>query len=118
MIFRKCSNGISDSKLQGECFRDSLSGLGFGKLVEHVGDLTLEDLRSERELKVFETLERKVDNSSFCSTNTSILNLLVSTPQKLKRSVGQNEAIAEGMHKNLTADSRLHLKNCGRKTLI
>lgn len=99
MIFRKCSNRFCNSKLQDKSFRDNLSGLGFGKLVELAGDLTLEDLRSERELKVFETLERKVDNSSFCSTNTSVLNLLVSTPQKLKRSVGQNEAIVEGMHK-------------------
>jgi len=85
--------------LQDKGFRDNLSGLGFGKLIELAGDLTLEDLRSERELKVFETLEQKVDNSSFCSTNTSVLNLLVSTPQKLKRSVGQNEPIIEGMHR-------------------
>jgi len=47
------------------------------------GDLTLYEQKMERELRNFEILEKKVENSSFCSTNTSVTNLLASTPQKL-----------------------------------
>ncbi|XP_030753170.1 centromere protein J isoform X2 [Sitophilus oryzae] len=46
------------------------------------GEHILEEQKSERELKNFEMLEQKVENSSFCSTNTSVMNLLASTPQK------------------------------------
>ncbi|KAL1501309.1 hypothetical protein ABEB36_006653 [Hypothenemus hampei] len=52
-------------------------------------DVSLETQRMERDLKIFETLEKKVDNSSFCSTNTSIVELMTSagasTPQKNKK---------------------------------
>ncbi|XP_076254760.1 spindle assembly abnormal 4 isoform X2 [Rhynchophorus ferrugineus] len=46
------------------------------------GNYTLEEQKLERELKNFEALEKRVENSSFCSTNTSIVNLLASTPRR------------------------------------
>lgn len=36
----------------------------------------------ETELKIFEALERRTEQSGFCSTNTSIIQLLASTPSK------------------------------------
>ncbi|XP_017786938.1 PREDICTED: RING finger protein PFF0165c [Nicrophorus vespilloides] len=38
----------------------------------------------EKELHIFEELEQKVQNSSFCSTNSSVLQLLSSTPNKIE----------------------------------
>ncbi|XP_060534382.1 centromere protein J isoform X2 [Cylas formicarius] len=60
---------------------------------------------SERELRLFEVLEKRADHASFSSTNTSILNLLSSTPH---RSVKQETASTEpnephffGLHQKL-----------------
>lgn len=38
--------------------------------------------KMERELRIFEELEKKVERNSFCSANSSVAILLASTPQK------------------------------------
>ncbi|KAK5638021.1 hypothetical protein RI129_012316 [Pyrocoelia pectoralis] len=54
---------------------------------------------TDRELRVFEVLEERATHNSFSSTNTSIINLLASTPQKLsiinETSCNENDAINE-----------------------
>ncbi|KAI4454568.1 t complex protein 10 [Holotrichia oblita] len=45
---------------------------------------TLYERQLEKELLIFEALEEKAMNSSFCSTNSSILHILSSTPNKIK----------------------------------
>lgn len=46
---------------------------------------TLYERAIEKELQIFEDLERRAMNSSFCSTNSSIVRLLASTPQKCEK---------------------------------
>lgn len=60
---------------------------------------------SEKELLIFEALERKTVNSSFCSTNSSIVRLLSSTPQSenSKQKMQQNF----GSVSDVTDDSEL-----------
>ncbi|KAL3270931.1 hypothetical protein HHI36_021437 [Cryptolaemus montrouzieri] len=45
-------------------------------------DQSLYEKALETELMIFEALERRAEQSSFCSTNTSIIQLLASTPSK------------------------------------
>ncbi|CAG9772187.1 unnamed protein product [Ceutorhynchus assimilis] len=66
------------------------------QLPQAMGDLTLEEIKMQRDLRTFEILEKKTNSSSFCSTNTSIVNLLASTPQKLPRNkIFQEEQIMD-----------------------
>lgn len=46
---------------------------------------TLYERQLEKELLIFEALEEKAMNSSFCSTSSSILHILSSTPNKIKQ---------------------------------
>ncbi|XP_044261313.1 centromere protein J [Tribolium madens] len=46
------------------------------------GEQTLYEKALEKELRIFEALEEKAENSSFCSTNSSVLRILSSTPSK------------------------------------
>lgn len=50
--------------------------------ITSAGDQTLYERANENELRIFETLEERALDSSFCSTNSSIIRLLESTPQK------------------------------------
>ncbi|XP_045467351.1 protein MLP1 [Harmonia axyridis] len=43
---------------------------------------SLHERALETELRIFEALERRTEQSGFCSTNTSIIQLLASTPSK------------------------------------
>ncbi|GJQ78076.1 hypothetical protein Trydic_g2418 [Trypoxylus dichotomus] len=45
---------------------------------------SLYEQQLERELLIFEALEEKAMNSSFCSTSSSVLHIMSSTPSKLK----------------------------------
>ncbi|XP_056633622.1 cytadherence high molecular weight protein 2 isoform X2 [Diorhabda sublineata] len=46
--------------------------------------------QSEEELHIFETLEKKINHSSFVSTNTSVIRLLASTPNSVHTSPQKN----------------------------
>ncbi|KAH1011447.1 centromere protein J [Dendroctonus ponderosae] len=83
-----------------------LSGLNAPKTDKPLGEFTLEERKMEKELKIFETLEAKVGNSSFCSTNTSIANLLASTstPQKTQLWLGDEENIQNALTEDESLD--------------
>ncbi|KAH0817913.1 hypothetical protein GEV33_004878 [Tenebrio molitor] len=49
-----------------------------------VSEQTLYEKALEKELLIFEALEQKAENSSFCSTNSSVMRILSSTPSKIK----------------------------------
>lgn len=68
-----------------------------------------DDQSVESDLRVFEALEERVEHSSFSSTNSSIMRLLSSTPNKVKKlpsggsilnepKVMENERIPSGYH--------------------
>ncbi|XP_065159120.1 centromere protein J [Atheta coriaria] len=60
------------------------------------GDLTTYENALAKELRVFEQLEEKAMNSSFCSTNSSVMELLASTPNRItKGKVPSFETIQE-----------------------
>ncbi|CAH0548730.1 unnamed protein product [Brassicogethes aeneus] len=44
-----------------------------------------------QDLQIFEALEKRADNSSFCSTNSSVLRILSSTPRSLKSTKNKEE---------------------------
>lgn len=78
-------------------FRDNFKDAENANSNKKLGDLTLEQLKMEKELKIFEALEQKVNNSSFSSTNTSVCNMLISTPQKIDKGLPKNKIIVEGI---------------------
>lgn len=78
-------------------FRDNIKDVENPNFNKKLGDLTLEQLKMEKELKIFEALEQKVNNSSFSSTNTSVVNMLISTPQKIDKGLAKNKIIVEGI---------------------
>jgi hypothetical protein len=49
-----------------------------------ISEQTLYEKALEKELLIFEALEQKAENSSFCSTNSSVMRILSSTPSKIK----------------------------------
>ncbi|XP_050315057.1 uncharacterized protein LOC126749411 isoform X2 [Anthonomus grandis grandis] len=96
---------------------DRISDLVTTKPPHSAGDYTLEEIKSERELKAFEILEKKVDNSSFCSTNTSVLNLLASTPRKPDKTIEESiEEIQEVFPKNMQDTIQTKLQEVAQKT--
>ncbi|XP_050315958.1 cingulin-like protein 1 isoform X1 [Anthonomus grandis grandis] len=96
---------------------DRISDLVTTKPPHSAGDYTLEEIKSERELKAFEILEKKVDNSSFCSTNTSVLNLLASTPRKPEKAIeGSIEEIQEVFPKDMQETIQTKLQEVAQKT--
>ncbi|RZC40426.1 centromere protein J [Asbolus verrucosus] len=48
---------------------------------------TLYEKALEKELLIFEALEQKAENSSFCSTNSSVVRILSSTPTKIRKEI-------------------------------
>lgn len=58
-----------------------------------------------KELLIFETLEKRAMNSSFSSTNSSIVRMLSSTPQKVSPKKQFKPVIVEEFTENQTADS-------------
>lgn len=51
---------------------------------QELGEQTLYEKALEKELRIFEALEERAENSSFCSTNSSVLRILSSTPSKIR----------------------------------
>ncbi|XP_066144324.1 centromere protein J isoform X2 [Euwallacea fornicatus] len=72
---------------------DNLTEIKNHKIIPQINDFTLEELRLEKELKLFEALEEKANNSSFCSTNASVMKLLASTPQKKKLVIDEAQEV-------------------------
>lgn len=71
-----------------------------GKTVEKISsDQTLYEQQLERELLIFEALEEKAMNSSFCSTNSSVMHILSSTPSKLRNRSGTKHLIQDKYEK-------------------
>ncbi|XP_019871796.2 centromere protein J isoform X2 [Aethina tumida] len=50
--------------------------------IQSLSPISYNSDREESELRKFECLERKMENSSFCSTDSSVLRILSSTPHK------------------------------------
>nr|XP_022901033.1 centromere protein J [Onthophagus taurus] len=64
-----------------------------------------ETLLNERELLIFEALEEKILNSSFSSTNSSILKILSSTPNKLKSLKNERDDKIDQFEKEIIEES-------------
>ncbi|KAG5873456.1 hypothetical protein JTB14_007223 [Gonioctena quinquepunctata] len=63
---------------------------------------------TDKELHIFEALEERAENSSFSSTNSSIIRLLSSTPNKVRKSPTKSPIIEEKIEElKHDIDSRL-----------
>ncbi|EFA05098.1 centromere protein J [Tribolium castaneum] len=71
------------------------------------GEQTLYEKALEKELRIFEALEEKAENSSFCSTNSSVVRILSSTPSKK----GGDDVIETELERKDIAEILLRLKN-------
>ncbi|XP_018562138.1 centromere protein J [Anoplophora glabripennis] len=60
-----------------------------------IDDQSSHERSVESELRIFEALEERVEHSSFSSTNSSILRLLSSTPNKAKPKLSSTGSIIE-----------------------
>lgn len=74
---------------------------------EAAEDLGNKDVYSDRELLIFEKLEKRAMNSSFSSTNSSIVRLLSSTPQNTSPRKVYKPPIHEENHNAVSDDSEL-----------
>ncbi|XP_063926663.1 centromere protein J [Zophobas morio] len=54
---------------------------------EGPSDQTLYEKQLEKELLIFEALEQRAEDSSFCSTNSSVVRILSSTPSKIQAKI-------------------------------
>lgn len=100
------------------------------KQLEKCGEIseqTLYEKQLEKELLIFEALEQRANNSSFCSTNSSVMRILSSTPSKIQtiaeekkvhwESQSEDETIETNLDNRDIADILFRLKNLAKSDL-